>query len=194
MLPQDGFWCGCAAGASPASQSVHDDRRQSCTEYIRALKASIMLSGHYESTQHPGWQLFRHNASAFNEESGEISLSALARDISRGEVRNDCEKVSKTFKLVKAKAEVAEDIRIDLAGDDSGSEARGRSVKVDCPEVKATSAFFRSLYNYPPCARGELAALRQGLRSAGQGRPRGPSDDRRHAGLPTTTSNRSRPC
>ena len=58
---------------------------RSCTEYIRALTASIMLWGHYESTQHPCWELFRHNASAFNEESGEISLSAqtCARHLSR---------------------------------------------------------------------------------------------------------------
>ena len=70
---------------------------RSCTEYIKALTASIMLWGHYESTQHPCWQLFRHNASAFNEESGEIALSALARDIFRGGVRSDCAQVSKTF-------------------------------------------------------------------------------------------------
>ena len=68
---------------------------RSCTEYIRALTASIMLWGHYESTQHPCWELFRHNASAFNEESGEISLSALARDISRGGVRSDCKTLTR---------------------------------------------------------------------------------------------------
>ena len=68
---------------------------RSCIEYIRALTASIMLWGHYESTQHPCWQLFRHNASAFNEESGEIALSALARDISCGGVRSDCAKQGK---------------------------------------------------------------------------------------------------
>ena len=144
---------------------------RSCTEYIRALTASIMLWGHYESTQHPCWELFRHNASAFNEESGEISLSALARDISRGGVRSDCEKVSKTFKLVKAKAEVAEDIGIDLAGDDFGSEASGRSVKVDCPEVQATTAFFRTVIRHVLAERWQhydkdCGQLGKGVRTA----------------------------
>ena len=51
---------------------------KSCTEYIRALTASILLWSSYERSQHPCWQLSQHNASAFNEESGEISLSVLA--------------------------------------------------------------------------------------------------------------------
>jgi hypothetical protein len=107
-----------------------------------------MLWSHYEQCNHPCWQLFQHNASAFNEESGEISLSILARDISRGGVRSDCKKVSQTFKLVKAKAEVAEDIGIDIAGDDFGSEENGRCIKTDSPEVKATAAYLRTVIRH----------------------------------------------
>ena len=104
--------------------------RQSA-EYIKVLSASIMLWGFYESSQHPCWELFRNNASAFNEESGEISLSVLARDVSRGGVRSDCAKVSQTYALVKAKAELAQDIGVDIAGDDFGSDSHGRRIKVD---------------------------------------------------------------
>ena len=60
--------------------------------------------------------MFINNASAFNEESGEIALSVLARDIARGGVRSDLKKVSKTFALVKAKAEVAQDIGVEPYG------------------------------------------------------------------------------
>ena len=80
-----------------------------CSEYINALTASIMLWGHYESVNHPCWQLFKQNASAFNEEAGEIDLSMLARDIARGGVRGDLKKVSQTFSLVKAKSELAQE-------------------------------------------------------------------------------------
>jgi hypothetical protein len=121
--------------------------RQSA-EYIKALTASIMLWAHYESCQHPCWQIFQHNASAFNEESGEISLSILARDIARGGIRSDCKKVSQTFSLVKAKAEVAQDIGVDLAGDDFGSDIRGRELKVDSPEVAATAAYFAGVIRH----------------------------------------------
>jgi hypothetical protein len=81
-----------------------------CSEYINALTASIMLWGHYEAVNRPCWQLFKQNASAFNEEAGEIALSVLARDIARGGVRGDLKKVSQTFSLVKAKSELAQSL------------------------------------------------------------------------------------
>ena len=96
-----------------------------CSEYVRALTASLLLWSHYERCNHPCWQMFSHNVSCFNEESGEISLSVLARDISRGGVRSDCKKVSQTFRLVKAKAEVAADIGVDIAGGDFGCDEKG---------------------------------------------------------------------
>ena len=67
-----------------------------------------MLLGHYEAVNHPCWQLFKQNASAFNEEAGEIALSVLARDIARGGVRGDLKKISRTFSPVKAKSELAQ--------------------------------------------------------------------------------------
>ena len=119
-----------------------------CTEYVNALSASILLWGHYESIDHPAWQMFRNNASAFNEESGEISLSMLARDIARTGVRSDLDKVSRTFALVKAKAEVAQDIGIDISGDDFGSDIRGRELKTDSPEVVSAAAFFATVIRH----------------------------------------------
>ena len=119
-----------------------------CTEYCRALMASISQWAHYEEVKHPCWELFQNNASAFNEESGEISLSALARDISRGGVRSDCAKVSQTFKLVKAKAEVAEDVGLDIEGGDFGSDEHGRRIKADCAEVKTTAAYFSGVIRH----------------------------------------------
>ena len=119
-----------------------------CNEYIKALSASLMLWSHYEQREHPCWQLFKHNASAFNEESGEISLSVLARDISRGGVRSDCKKVSQTFKLVNAKAEVADDFGVDIAGDNFGSDENGRCIKADSPEVKTTAAYLRTVIRH----------------------------------------------
>ena len=43
-----------------------------CSEYINALTASIMLWGHYESVNHPCWQLFKQNASAYNERQARL--------------------------------------------------------------------------------------------------------------------------
>ena len=48
--------------------------RRQCSEYIIALTASIMLWGHYKAVNHPCWQLFKQNASAFNVKANEIAL------------------------------------------------------------------------------------------------------------------------
>jgi len=142
-----------------------------CTEYIRALTASILQWSNYQSCQHPCWQLFANNASAFNEESGEISLSILARDIARGGVRSDCNKVSQTFKLVKAKAELAEDVGLDISGGDFGSDEHGRRIKSDCPEVKVTAAFFSGVIRHVLAGAyrhydNKCGVLAKGVRSA----------------------------
>ena len=121
---------------------------RNCSEYINALVASLLLWGHYESEDHPCWQMFRENASAFNEESGEISLSLLARELARTGVRSDLPKVSRSFSLVKAKAEVAQDIGVDIAGDDFGSDLRGRELKTDSQEVASTAAFFATVIRH----------------------------------------------
>ena len=97
---------------------------------------------------HPCWQLFRNNVSAFNEESGEISLAVLAREIARGGVRSDCKKVSQTFKLVKAKSEVAAGIGVDISGGDFGSDEHGRRLDPNGEEVKATAAYFSGVIRH----------------------------------------------
>ena len=61
-----------------------------CSEYVRALTASQLQWSEFERVNHPCWQLFRNNVSAFNEEGGEISLSVLARELARTGVRSDC--------------------------------------------------------------------------------------------------------
>ena len=119
-----------------------------CSEYVRALSASIAQWSEFERTNHPCWQLFQHNANAFNEESGEISLSVLARELARTGVRSDIEKVAKSFKLVKAKAEVAADVGVDISGDDFGSDEHGRRIDPEGEEVKATAAFFSGVIRH----------------------------------------------
>ena len=119
-----------------------------CSEYVRALTASLLQWSEYERVNHPCWQLFANNASAFNEESGEISLSVLAREIARGGVRSDCKKVSQTFKLVKAKSEVAADIGVDISGGDFGSDEHGRRIDPNGEEVKATAAYFSGVIRH----------------------------------------------
>ena len=113
-------------------------------EYIRALTASILLWVHWKKINHPCWLLFLRNANAFNEESGEISFSALAHDLARGGIRGDVHSCNNTYRLIKTTTELADDINIELGCDDFGGN-KYRTVKHNAGEVSATLEFFRGI-------------------------------------------------
>ena len=83
------------------------DNKQ-CKEYQRALSMSIVLWFRMRAHNHPAWQIFKNNASAFNEESGEICFSVLARGIAIASsgIRSDCKAVSRKFCLIKSSVAV----------------------------------------------------------------------------------------
>ena len=96
------------------------------------------------SHNHPCWQIFVHNASCFNEESGEVCFSVLARGIAGSGVRSNCEAVASKFRLVKTKIDVAEDLKFDLCGDDFAVK-RHRRIKSTSTEVMTTITFFQRM-------------------------------------------------
>ena len=53
--------------------------------------------------------------------------------------------MTQTFLLVKARTELAQDMGVDLAGEDFGSSDHSRRVKEDCDDVEATAAFLRTV-------------------------------------------------
>ena len=113
-----------------------------CREYQRALSTSISIWEWMKSINHPCWQLFKNNASAFNEESGEICFSVLAREISGSGVRSDCQAVSSKFRIIKTKIDVANDLKFELCGDDFASK-KHKVIRADSDEVKTTAYFFQ---------------------------------------------------
>ena len=113
-------------------------------EYQRALTASIHLWEWMRETNHPGWQIFCQNASSFNEESGEIAFSVLARDIASSGIRSDVKSVSRKFGLIKAKIMVAKGMEVDLCGE--GFSTHDHCVILETsPDVAAAVAFFKRL-------------------------------------------------
>jgi len=113
-------------------------------EYQRALTMSIHLWEWMRVNDHAGWQIFRQNASAFNEESGEIAFSVLARDLASSGIRSDVKSVSRKFGMIKAKMTVAKGLEVELCGDGFSSNDHC-VVKVKSPEVEATVAFFKGM-------------------------------------------------
>ena len=121
---------------------IIDDSK--CKEYQRAMCTSLHIWSWMKRCDHPAWQIFKNNASAFNEESGEICFSVLAREIAGTGVRSDCEAVSKRFKLIKAKTQIAKNLKVELCGEDFSTKHHS-SVKAESSEVFATIAFFQRM-------------------------------------------------
>ena len=113
-------------------------------EYQRALMISLHLWHWFEKSDHPAWHVFSQNPSAFNEESGEICFSVLAREIASCGVRSDCETVSQKFGLIKTKITVADDLKVDLMGDDFADRKRP-SVDEKGEDVRSAVTFFKRM-------------------------------------------------
>ena len=105
------------------------------TEYQRAIATSLHIWQYWRNVDHVAWRLFDAIASMWNEESGEVCFSVLARDIASSGVRSDVSKVSEKFELIRIKMESVADLKVDLCGDDFA----------DSKEVQATVVFFRSM-------------------------------------------------
>ena len=112
-----------------------------CYEYQRAIMLSQLIMTSYKHRNHVCWTMFKENPSAFNEETGEICFSILAREIAHGGIRSDVKSVDRRYRLIRTKLDVAEDLRSDISGDDFNEHSRA-NVNPDGPEVKATVAFF----------------------------------------------------
>jgi len=110
-------------------------------EYQKALVCSITQWVLFKEQGHPCWQMFKNNASCFNEESGEISLSILARSISAGGAKVDLEQVRTIFCLLKSKVQLASDMNIDLHGNDVGG-SQGHFIDPVGSEVVVTASYF----------------------------------------------------
>jgi len=113
------------------------------SEYQRALILSIMLWSHHKRNNDQVWKMFASNACAFNEESGEICFSVLARGVARSGIRSDVNAVSKSYRLIRPKMRVAMDIGVDICGEDfKHKNNHNATIKASCKEVKSTAAFF----------------------------------------------------
>ena len=115
-----------------------------CREYQRALVCSVLLWHNYkQSTHHECWRMFVRNACAFNEETGEICFSILAKGIASNGVRSDIKQISQRFRLLRPQMDTANDLKVDLSGNDFAGP-RANTIDATGPEVQATISFLRS--------------------------------------------------
>ena len=116
------------------------------TDYSKALTASLAIWWQLSKLNHPAWTMFKHNPSTFNEECGEISFSALARQVARGGSRSTFKQSHKQFQLMRCCMQTAADFKFELNGPDVSQKNR-RRIDPKGKDVEATAAFFRRIIN-----------------------------------------------
>ena len=77
--------------------------------YAQCLIRTLGILLHLKKTNHPIFDVFLHNACAFNEEAGEICLSVLSRAVS-GATKQDIDLCENKFLLTKWQIELARDL------------------------------------------------------------------------------------
>lgn len=116
------------------------------TDYSKALTASLAIWWQLSNLNHPAWTMFKHNPSTFNEECGEISFSALARQVARGGSRSTFKQSHKQFQLMRCCMQTAADFKFELNGPDVSQKSR-RRIDPKGKDMEATAAFFRRTIN-----------------------------------------------
>jgi hypothetical protein len=115
-------------------------------DYERALTAQLAVWIQLKKINHPAWQMFLANCSVFNEECGELSFSALARQVARGGSRSNFDQAHRQYELLKTGMQVAEDFRFELNGPQV-SQRRGKTIEAEGKDVQQTAFFFKRTIN-----------------------------------------------
>jgi hypothetical protein len=112
--------------------------------YEGVLLCQLLVLSHLRRHNHPVWQMFHHNLSAFNEECGELSFSVLSRSTQGDSLRSDAVHMNDTYKLIHQYRAVANDFESALYQNQK-VDPKGFNVEANSVEVKAMVQFFKAM-------------------------------------------------
>ena len=78
---------------------------KSC-EYIQGIMFQLHLLDYHKTINSPTWQMFKNQASVFNEESGEVSFSILARTVLGHSNKADIDHMNDRYKQINSVREI----------------------------------------------------------------------------------------
>jgi hypothetical protein len=84
------------------------------TEYEKVITMQILLIEYWKSTNHVIWELMKNGLAAFNEETGEVCFSVLARLVMKDTMKYDIQHISNKYKLVNRYRKVAHEFPSEL--------------------------------------------------------------------------------
>jgi hypothetical protein len=116
-------------------------------EYTRCLLMHLNVLAQHHDVNSAIYEMYRTNPGAFNEESGEISFSVLAKSSVADTQKMKIEHVNKLYKLLHVYREITEDINDDINGPlEERKYTTGRYI-IDpaSPEVLQTTSYFQGV-------------------------------------------------
>lgn len=85
---------------------------KSC-EYINCIILQLHLLDYNKNINSPTWQMFKNQFSVFNEESGEVSFSVLARTVLGHSMKSEVEHMSARYRQINRVREIDDAIMAD---------------------------------------------------------------------------------
>jgi hypothetical protein len=112
------------------------------TRYQRAIYINMQILRHHQLNDSFLWKMIQEHVTSFNEESGELSFSVLARCVIGDTVKSNHEHLSKIYSLLPIYKAINKDMRDDIKAPLIQRTLVG--IKPNCPEIQATTAYFQS--------------------------------------------------
>lgn len=132
--------------------------------YEEACLAQLLILSHLRRYNHPVWQMFQHNLSAFNEECGELSFSVLSRSTQGDSLRSDIEHMNDTYRLIHLYRSVADDFESSLYRNQT-VDGKHFQIAADSSEVRSLVIMFKEMIG--SIQRGSYKPYRQILKVKG---------------------------
>ena len=114
-------------------------------EYKKCILVNLLLWAYHIDNGMPIWQMMEQNASVCNEEAGELAFSVLGRTIGSNSSRTDIDLVNRHFILSKLKLEVAKDLDLDIADQETVQVHSHYKIPENSPEVARVAAHFYNI-------------------------------------------------
>jgi hypothetical protein len=119
------------------------DPKKGSTHYTRVITLQLLVLLYQERNKTPAWAMLINNFSVFNEETGELAFSVLARCVLGDSLKSKFDHLNNMYTLLHTYISLAEDVKNDMSLDVT-AQAWRKKIMADSTEVLAVRAWFES--------------------------------------------------
>lgn len=117
------------------------DPKTGSVPYTRAIMLQLLVLLYQSKANTVAWQMLVNNFSAFNEETGELAFSVLARCVLGDSTKSKFEHLNNMYTLLHTYIAISEDVRNDVS-DAGPNQAWRKKIAADAMEVQSVRFWF----------------------------------------------------